>query len=263
MSPDRFGYLFSLVAPLISKQATRLESQYQQNKRLVVTLRYLATGEAQQSLSFGYRIGKATISKILARASEAIFQTLKDPFLKTPNCQKEWLSISKGFEDKWNFPHCLVSLGGKHIHIECPKMPGTYYYNYKRFYSIVLLTIWDCNYCFTLFDLGQYESNNDCGVLANSAMGKMMENDKLGIPAPSKLRSCSFGPLPYFFFVGDEICPLKTWLVRPLPEIFNYSLSLALLTIENIFGILAASWRIFYAPIRKSVENVEKYTLAH
>ena len=141
MSPDRFGYLLSLVIPLISKQATRLESQYQQNKRLVVTLRYFSTGEAQQSLSFGYRIGKATISKILARASEAIFQTLKDQFLKTQNCQKEWLSISKGFEDKWNFPHCLVSLDGKHIHIECPKMSGTYYYNYKRFYRIVLLAI--------------------------------------------------------------------------------------------------------------------------
>ena len=44
--------------------------------------------------------------------SEAIFQTLKDQFLKTPNCQKEWLSTSEGFEDKWNFPHCLSFLDG-------------------------------------------------------------------------------------------------------------------------------------------------------
>ena len=97
-------------------------------------------------------------------------------------------------------------------------------------------------------------------MLANSEMGEMMENDKLGIPAPSKLRSCSFDPLPYFF-VGDEIFPLKTWLMRPLPgkldnnqRIFNYRLSRASLTIGNTFGILVARWRIFYTPV------IEKYT---
>ena len=68
------------------------------------------------------------------------------------------------------FSTCLGSLDGKHIHIECPKMSGTYYYNYKAFYSIVLLAICDSNYCFTLFGLGQYGSNNDCGVFANLGM---------------------------------------------------------------------------------------------
>ena len=147
-------------------------------------------------------------------------------------------------------------------------MSGTYYYNHKSFYSIVLLAVCHSNYCFTLFDLGQDGSNKDCGVLANSATGEMMENNKLGIPVPSKLRSCSVDPLPYFF-VGDEIFPLRTWLMRSLPgklddnqRIFNYSLSRARLTIENTFGILAARWRIFYTPIRASVENVEKYKLA-
>ena len=61
------------------------------------------------------------MSKILAETS----QTLEDQFLKTPNRQKEWLSISKGSEEKWNFSHCLGSLDGKHICNECPKMSGT------------------------------------------------------------------------------------------------------------------------------------------
>ena len=116
-------------------------------------------------------------------------------------------------------------------------MSGTCYNNYKGFCSIILLAICDSNYCLMLFDLDQYESSNDCDVLAYSAMGEMMENDKLGTPAPSKLRSCSFDPLPYFFVV-DEIFPLKTWLMRPLPgkldnnqQIFNRRLSRARLTI--------------------------------
>ena len=88
-------------------------------------------------------------------------------------------------------------------------MSGTYYYNYKGFYGIVPLAICDSNYCFTLFDLGQYGSISDCGVLAFSTMAEVMENDELVFPAPFKLRSCRFDSLPHFFFFfffeGDEI----------------------------------------------------------
>ena len=74
MSPNRFEHLLSLIAPLISKQTTWFGKPISAEQRLVVTLRYLTTGETQQSLSFGYQIGKAMMSKILAEMSEAIFQ---------------------------------------------------------------------------------------------------------------------------------------------------------------------------------------------
>ena len=78
MSPDRFEHLLSLVAPLISEQITRFRKPISAEQRLVVTLRYLATGETQQSLSFGYRIGKATLCKILAETSK----NLQKPYSK-------------------------------------------------------------------------------------------------------------------------------------------------------------------------------------
>ena len=80
----------------------------------------------------------------------------------------------KRFENTWNFPQCIGAIDGKHL-IECPKMTGTYYYNYKGFCSIVLLAICDSNYCFTLFDLGHYGSNNDSVVLVKSKIGEMIE----------------------------------------------------------------------------------------
>ena len=78
--------------------------------------------------------------------------------------KKTWFNISARFEDTLNFPHCIGTIDGNHIRIECPKMTLTYYYIYKGFYSIVLLAICGINYCFTLLDLGRYGSNNDSGV---------------------------------------------------------------------------------------------------
>ena len=135
-------------------------------------------------------IGKATMSKILAETSQAILQTLKDQFLKTPNCQNECLSISEGFEEKWVFPHCLGSLDGKHIRIECPRMSGTYYCNYKGFYSIVLWDICDKTTALHYLTWG----NTGVTMTVVYLLGGDDGNDKFGIPTPFKLRSCSFDP---------------------------------------------------------------------
>ena len=237
MTRNRFENLLQLVATCIEKRITKFREPISAAQRLVLKLWYLATGEFQKSLSLSYRIGKATVSKIVSETALAICNSLRDPFMKVPLLKEEWLSISVGFEKSWNFPHCIGSIDGKHIRIECPKMTWTYYFNYKGFYSIVLLAICDSNYCFTLFDLGQYGSNNDSGVLSNSNTKETTEENRLDIPPPSTYKSCDFDPLPYFF-VGDETFPLKTWLMRPYPGkidkeqmIFNYRLSRARRTI--------------------------------
>ena len=65
MSPDRFEHLLSLIEPLVKKETTNFREPISASERLSITLRFLATGESQQSLSFAYRIGKATVSKIV------------------------------------------------------------------------------------------------------------------------------------------------------------------------------------------------------
>ena len=121
----------------------------------------------------------------------------------------------------------------KHIRLQCPTLSGSNYYKYKGFYSIVLLAISDVKYCFILHDTGQLGSNNDSGVLANSGIMEIVEGNKLGLTSPSAYKSCTSNPLPYFF-IGDDIFPLKTWLMRPfngkltkLQRSFNYQLPCA------------------------------------
>ena len=52
---------------------------------------------------------------------------------------------------------------------------------------MVLLAVCDAKYCFTMFDVGQYGSNNDSGVLLNSKMGKNLAQGSLDIPRGTKL----------------------------------------------------------------------------
>ena len=54
------------------------------------------------------------------------------------------------------------------------------------------------------------------GVLAKSKIAEMIEAREFDIPAPSTYMTCDFDPLPYFL-VGDEILPLKTWVMRSYP----------------------------------------------
>ena len=102
--------------------------------------------------------------------------------------------------------------------------------------------------------------------------GKAFAEGWFNYPSPKKIPGCRQKETP-FFLVGDEIFPLKDWLMRPYPgmkrgtldesrSIFNYRLSRARRVIENSFGVLAARWRIFRRFIRASAENVEKYILA-
>ena len=188
--------------------------------------------------------------------------------MKAPSLADDWLAISKEFEEVWNMPHVIGAIDGKHVRIQCPKKLGTLYHNYKGFFSLVIMAACDARYCFSLVDVGPYGSNNDSGILQNSKIGRMFSEGEMNVPAPSTVSGCDFDPLPYYM-VGDEIFPLKTWLMRPYPgrlteeqRIFNYRLSRARRVIENTFGILVARWRIFHTPIISSIENAERYVRA-
>ena len=65
MSPERFDHLLGLVENSITKEDTNFRKAISAGERLAVTLRFLASGESQQSLSFAYLIGKSTLSRII------------------------------------------------------------------------------------------------------------------------------------------------------------------------------------------------------
>ena len=160
------------------------------------------------------------------------------------------------------YPVALGQLTGNTLQLNVPKKSGSKYFNYKGFFSLVLLAICDAKYCFTFVDIGQYGSDNDSGALKLSHMDKCFEDNSLNALEGSKIPGMGV-ELPYFL-VEDEIFPLKTWLMRPYPgtldetqRIYNYRFSRTRRTIENVFGILAARWCIFRKAIRADIKTVE------
>ena len=84
MSLDRFNHHLILVKDKITKQDTKFRKSISAEERLAMTLRFLASDDNQQSISFSYRVGKSTASKIIAETCEAIYLSLKDDYLASP-----------------------------------------------------------------------------------------------------------------------------------------------------------------------------------
>ena len=61
------------------------------------------------------------------------------------------------------------------------------YFNYKKTFSVVLMTVCYAKYKLTLVDIGDTERQSNAIVYANSHLGYAIENCLLNVPQPSKL----------------------------------------------------------------------------
>lgn len=244
MSAESFQYLLNVVGPKIEKKSTNFRKPIPASERLCLTIHYLAYGNSQQSISFSYRVGKSTVSEIVNETYSAIWDSLREIYVKAPGTPEDWRKISQEFESWWNLPHCIGAINRKHIRIKSPLKSRSLYYNYKDYFSIILMAMCDTHYTFTLVDIGSYGSNNDSSVFCNSEIGR-----------------CFFEGV----IVGDEAFPIQSWVMRPysdpnIPEtmrIFNYRLTRARRVIENTFSILAARWRILLHRIQTSIKTTQ------
>lgn len=189
--------------------------------------------------------------------------------LQMPSNEQEWESIANGFEKKWNFPHCVGALDGKHIHIQAPDESGSIFFNYKGRFSIVLMALVDYDYNFLFADVGCQGRISDGGVLNTTSLGQKLEGNTLKLPEP---RALFDGQMPApFVIVADDAFALTENVIKPYPgrftkgcpeRIFNYRLSRARRIVENAFGILSSKFRVFLDMICLEPSKVQTATLA-
>ena len=216
--------------------------------KLAITLRFLATGESYKSLMYSFRVANNTICNFLPKVCEAIIAEYAEEVITCPVKAEDWQKIADDFASRWNLPNCIGAIDGKHVSIKCPPRGGSVFYNYKHFYSIVLMALVDADYKFMTVDVGAPGAGSDGGVFANMELRECFEDGSIGLPAPSPLPG---GDTPIgYYMVGDDAFPLRPWLMKPLPlrnmnneqRIYNYRISRARRVVENTFGILAARY---------------------
>ena len=151
MTPTKLEDLLSWVPRKIEKSSVRREP-IGPELRLCVNLRYLVTGDAHVTIAASYRISPTSIGRIIKESTGAIWDVLLEKgFLQPPQSSKYWENISRGFENRWNFPRCVGALDGK----QAPAKSGSLFFNYKKSFSIVSLALCDTFYLFTAVDIGE------------------------------------------------------------------------------------------------------------
>jgi hypothetical protein len=93
MDADSFNELLTLVQPDITRQDTRMRDSIDAAQRLVITLRFLETGETFKSLQYLFRVSNVTIDRIVPETCTAIYSrpTLRQNHLKV----RQIYSVSK------------------------------------------------------------------------------------------------------------------------------------------------------------------------
>lgn len=175
--------------------------------------------------------------------------------------------MAKTFE-KWNFPHCVGAIDGKHVVMFAPANSGSIFFNYKRTHSIVLMGISDGDCKFIYVDAGSNGRISDGGVFNKCSFAHALEKGSLHLPQAQPLTGRNVN-VP-FVFVADDAFALKPYIMKPFSgqnlskdeRVFNYRLSRSRRCIESAFGIMSARIRVMRAPIHLDAAKTRKITLA-
>lgn len=228
-------------------------------ERSLYYCRYLSTGQSFRSLEFSFRMEVTTVSKIIREILKVIWEILQPLHMKIPD-EQDFRKVAHDYYNIWNFPNCIGSIDGKHIRLNCPAHSGTMFYNYKKYFSIVLQGLVDAHYRFINIDVGGYGKQSDGGTFRSSALFLYLSDGRLNIPPESALPYSDI-TVPHVI-IGDEAYPLLPNLLKPYSrqqldadkEYFNARLSRARRTVECAFGILYSKWRILGTAIQTSTD---------
>ncbi|XP_052225108.1 uncharacterized protein LOC127840732 [Dreissena polymorpha] len=221
---------------------TRLNPEVQQTNykhplsagiKLAITLRHLATGDNYRSLAYGFRCGISTISELIPEVCKAIVQLRVGAF------------------------------DGKHIAIKKPANTGSFYRNYKGFFSIPMLALVDGEYKFIWIELGGKGHMSVSQIFTDSELFECLEDGSIGLPPSCPLPEETEPDIPYFI-LGDDVFALKSCMMKPYSRrgitdaqrICNHMISRGRRVAENAFGILANRFKCLLGTLKQKVENV-------
>jgi hypothetical protein len=211
---------------------------------------------------YSFCVSLTSITRIIPLVCQAIVVEFKDEVIACPTTPQEWRPITDAFQQKWNVPHACGALDGKHVRIRKPPKSGSLYFNYKGYFSVILMALVDADYKFLWIDVGGNGAQSDAQIYNDCELKECLEDGSIGFPQADPMPNDD-QTMPYFI-LGDDAFALRTYLMKPFGQrgldrqqrITNYRISRGRRVVENAFGILAARWNVLLCTMMQTPDVI-------
>ena len=270
MSRATFNHILVRIHDKLLKK-TVTEEPIPPDFRLAITIYKLARGDYIYTTGEMCGLAKSTVCVIVTETCSAIINTLCDDTFKKyfPTSRDDFKESMAKFGEEWQFPYAFAAVNGSHLPIKCPKggaQAMKQYFNFKGFYSIVLMALVDTEYRFIWASVGAPGNTHDSTLMQST---ELWDRKVAGSVIPNIVQQIENVDVPPLI-LGDGAFPLRTWIMKPygdavLPEdmrYFNYRHSRARLVTEGAFGRLKSRFRVLFRKCQSNKETMKLYGLA-
>lgn len=269
ISKATFSFILGKVRPYLERKTVN-EDPISPECRLGICLYRLARGDYYYTIAEMVGVGTSTVQTIVAEVCQIVVENLWQEHVMAymPQNIESFKMKMQEMHDMWQFPFCWGAVDGSHIPIKCPAGGAEArkeYYNFKHFYSIVLMAIVDAKNRFIWGSCGYPGNSHDAVILQSTNIWSEL-NDNVIANINANIGNVSVPPL----VVGDSAFPLRPWLLKPYTHAvvttpqryFNYRLSRARMVTEEAFGQLKGRWRVLLRKNESSPSEVKMAALA-
>ncbi|XP_075734032.1 uncharacterized protein LOC119165503 [Rhipicephalus microplus] len=246
VSPATFRFIVDSLRPSLERVTTNMRECIAVEKVVAIGLFKLCSVAEDRVVASVFGVGRSTVNGIYKEFCEAIVSVLESDWIKmlSPSEMAEHIREFMAVSD---FPQAVGALDGCHFPVSPPQEHATDYYNYKGWYSIILLALVDHKYRFRFINVGAPGRCHDSHVYQMSSLSGMVKGPLFKAPVAT-IGGVAVPPL----VLCDQAFPLTPNLIKPFghntplsaeQKNFNYHISRVRRVVENAFGRLKARFR--------------------
>ena len=156
-----------------------------------------------------------SVRDIVRDRCDAIWQCLTPAYMSARDKNDCWIRTADEHYERTNFPNCIVAVDGKCIRM---RKPNDSWISVFQLQERPINGPHGCARCRLMFPSSRgwaCRSSSDADVFKYRTFGKLLDSDKLNIPAARILSGDAEGLSMPFVLVGDEVFALPEYVLRP------------------------------------------------
>ena len=96
----------------------------------------MASGNTYRNMQYAWRVPH-TISAVVKDVVQAIIEEYTDGLLFCLTTEQGWNYMADQWYHRWNFPHSVGAIDGKHVACKSPPYSGSEFYKYKGWWMLI------------------------------------------------------------------------------------------------------------------------------